>query len=818
MSTLARRFAVLSVVLLIGFSVAFAARDSSAQGSCGGEGQPGCGFDCQKNLVLVGGRCRHPACGRDGEAACTTLQRAFKSCDDVNPALVELAGKCVVRGVCGEEGQRACLAIERSPSCNHKNLAEVAGRCVHPACGRAGERPCLVTERGLQACDEGLAAVSGACRAACGADGQRACLVTERIPACDANLANQSGTCRHPACGRIGERACPVPERPGQICDTGLSEAPGCLGDCRGAIGTCFDRNLPMTEPTPNLNTTVPTPPAPDANPLRGFVDLHVHMFGNLGFGGAVQVGAAYDPVGGIAKALAPDFGTDMDLVGIGNTPMTRVMPCPPLVPNCGRNALHANHIPVTDDFIGANGDGAKSYFGAPIFTGWPTWRTQTHQQVYYKWLERAWRSGMRSMVMLAITNEFACAASKRLRGTNCQDSMAAIDKQLDAALAFEAWHRTQPGGGWFRIVRTPDEAEQEIRAGHLAVILGIESDVLFGCKKKSTCTVDFVNGEVDKYFTKGVRYIFPVHDFDTQFGGTALFIPELETANRAIMGGDGFSPAPCPGISDTMKCNTRGLTPSGTALIGKLMDKGMLIDIDHMSAKGIDETLTIAEQRNYPLFVGHGLFNGVYGTTGGNRHERMRTDVQLARLKLLGGLVSVMTQDELKPSQTACQQSSVSFLQNYRYAVDRMNVVAFGSDFTGSATHVGPRFGDDGCNANAQQRNAQHTRLAYPVKIPGFGVFDRQVTGQRTFDFNTDGLAHIGLYPDLLGDITLLGGSTNPPTTIEPLMKSAAQLVSAWRKAAGPRFLPQKQVPKALEPTAPIKMLPGGPRLPTKP
>ena len=409
-------------------------------------------------------------------------------------------------------------------------------------------------------------------------------------------------------------------------------------------------------------------------------------------------------------------------------------------------------------------------------------------------------------MVMLAVTNEFACAVSKRIRGTNCQDSMAAIDKQLDAAVAFETWHRQQPGGGWFRIVRTPDEAEQVIREGKLAVVLGVESDVLFGCKKKSTCTPETVNAEVDKYFGKGVRYIFPVHDFDTQFAGTALFIADLETANKAIMGGDGFTTAPFQGISDTLKCNTRGLTPAGTSLLNKLMDRGMMIDIDHMSAKGIDETLTLAEQRQYPLFVGHGLFNEVYAG-GGNRHERMRTAVQLARLKALGGLVTVMTQDELKTSQTPCQQSSVSFLQNYRYAVSKMDVVAFGSDFTGSATHIGPRFGDDACNGNASQRGGQQGRLMYPVKIPGFGVFDRQVTGQRTFDFNTDGLAHIGLYPDLLGEMMLQGPS------IEPLMKSAGQLVSAWRKAAGPRVsTPLRPLKPVDAPASPVRLQPSAP------
>jgi microsomal dipeptidase-like Zn-dependent dipeptidase len=376
---------------------------------------------------------------------------------------------------------------------------------------------------------------------------------------------------------------------------------------------------------------------------------------------------------------------------------------------------------------------------------------------------------------------------------------MPGIDAQLDDAKAFEAWHKAQPGGGWFNLVYSADEAERVVREGKLAVVLGIEADTLFGCKQlpyegpkqpgtrsRQTCTPEFVNGEVDKYFAMGARYIFPVHDFDGGFAGSALFMDPLGAANVTIMGLP-FQSAPCLGVSDipTLNCNVRGLTPgAGPALLNKLMDQGWLIDLDHMSAKGIDETFALADKRGgYPFFIGHGLFNGVY-VPAGNRHERMRTDAQLAKLKQLGSVVSVMTQDELTKHQTTCLHSSVSFAQNLEYAARRMNVVAFGSDFNGFAPHVGPRFGDDACSGEASQKNSQTVRLQYPFTIPGFGTFQRQVTGQRTFDFNTDGLAHVGLYPDLLADLMTQGVS------IEPLMGSAALVVSAWRKASEPRAL----------------------------
>ena len=136
------------------------------------------------------------------------------------------------------------------------------------------------------------------------------------------------------------------------------------------------------------------------------------------------------------------------------------------------------------------------------------------------------------------------------------------------------------------------------------------------GTYSRQSCTPEFVNGEVDKYWDKGARYIFPVHDFDGGFAGSALFMDPLGAANVTIMGAP-FLSAVCPGVSDklTLNCNVRGLTPgAGPALINKLMDKGMMIDLDHMSAKGISETIALAKARGgYPFFIGHGLFNEVY-------------------------------------------------------------------------------------------------------------------------------------------------------------------------------------------------------------
>lgn len=140
------------------------------------------------------------------------------------------------------------------------------------------------------------------------------------------------------------------------------------------------------------------------------------------------------------------------------------------------------------------------------------------------------------------------------------------------------------------------------------------------------------------------------------------------------------------------------------------------------------------------------------------------------------------------------CRHSSKTFAQAYQYAVDTMGApVALGSDFNGIAGHVGPRFGSDACGGDIplsvevgppDERSAQirsNSKLEYPFTLPGFGTFDLQVTGQKTFDFNVDGLAHVGLLPDLIKDMKAIGLSE---TYIDALFNSAEEYVRVWERA----------------------------------
>jgi len=878
--------------------------------------QPNAGFCTNLPGTQSSSVCLAPTpCGGLDQRACCVGEAAFGACqaglveqpqantgqcNNLAPG-IESQGICRAVSPCGGDGQRACCVGEAAFGACQAGLAEVpqanAGQCGNlpwgtqsnsvcqavTSCGGPGQRACCIGEAGFGACTSGANEVPG-----CAGD----CL-------CETG-ATANSTCVTPApCGGLGQRACCVGE--GASCTTGLTEIPGCTGDCFcgptataaavfsssscGLIAASTEGITQIPEPEVDCTDCAPQPqPVPEFCSLQGLSDMHAHMFAHLAHGGAAFVGKPYDPSGGINEALKQDYGTDMDVVGAfeGGAPPARVDDGLP--PDCpayllatgvcdGQVLWHGDHLPFDDPTGTGTNDQPGAPLGAPLFSGWPTHRSAVHQQMYYRWLERTYRGGLRHMVMMAVHSEAMCEVSVQLAGVDCADSMGQIDRQIEAAYAFQSWLDEQSGGpgeGWFRIVTTPVEARRVILAGKLAVTLGIEVDNLFNCKASGPCPnmpgrpeLDTVQKAIDFYYDWGVRHIFPVHNFDNGFAGAALWLDPLAVGNRYIeyewqigqdcanTPGDGagygfrhdnvtidilralacaVSNGPiescdladiAPPYTTPTTCNTRGLTAAGRDLILRLMAKGMIIDIDHMSNLAIDDTLELAEaQGNYPLVASHGQFfdlhpqlygaptaPGVSGQAG--RHERLRTRSQLERIRDLGGLVAMLTLDgqqtlQHTPSPTSgfsiiaadCRESTKTWIQGYQYAVEVMQgPVALGTDFNGVAAHTGPRFGSAGCGGEGgvvdllasrkEERSAQEraaNQLNYPFSNR-FGTFNRQITGQQTFDFNTAGLAHIGLLPDMLADVAQLGlGETG----LDPLYRSANRYMEVWEAALG--------------------------------
>ena len=276
-------------------------------------------------------------------------------------------------------------------------------------------------------------------------------------------------------------------------------------------------------------------PPAP----ITGFADVHVHQFANLGFGGLVVWGQSFTPDNSIETALPWDDWTPGhfgDVVDKNDNPVGMTS-CPNLLfpSKCVKHSevLHADCPPDhgydifnpcdgfsvhgaggTGDLVNAFSNGSLGHpvGGYPEFDGWPRYDNVTSQAVYYDWLQRAYKGGLRLMVMLAVNNEVLCKAGAHILAYGCAD-MPAVDRQLQAAHDLEAFVDAQnggPGQGWYRIVTTPQQARQVTAAGKLAVVLGIEVDTLFGCNKHSTCTTTYINQQLDHYKALGVTPRLP--------------------------------------------------------------------------------------------------------------------------------------------------------------------------------------------------------------------------------------------------------------------------------------------------------------------
>jgi hypothetical protein len=233
-------------------------------------------------------------------------------------------------------------------------------------------------------------------------------------------------------------------------------------------------------------------------------------------------------------------------------------------------------------------------------------------------------------------------------------------------------------------------------------------------------------------------------------------------------------------------------------------MERGMIIDIDHMSTRAVSDTIALAQgfrPEGYPLVISHALFRDLH--TADTRHERMRTLTQLQQIDAMGGMAGVMLKDDVLDRGTRgqrktidyagssvtddCRHSSKTFAQAYGYAVDALSGrAAMGSDFNGVAGHFGPRFGDAACGGEPGERSAQlraRNRLPYPFALDEFGSFAAQRSGQKTFDYNVDGMAHVGLLPDFVADLARVGIS---PVQLDLLLESAESYIALWERARG--------------------------------
>src|SRR5947207_11125159 len=219
-----------------------------------------------------------------------------------------------------------------------------------------------------------------------------------------------------------------------------------------------------------------------------GFADAHLHISAALRAGGLVIGGDNFNRFG-VSEALGHDadkHGSDGSLDFTGN-----------LLRNGQPTGTHDTH-------------------GWPSFAGWPTFDTYTHQQIYYRWLQRAWMAGERLVVAQTVEDESICNIEPR-KSHSCNETQT-VEAEIAELRALQSYIDAQAGGrgrGWFRLVYGPGAAEKVIKAGKLAVLIGVESSNPFGCSESQGqphCNRADIDSGIARLRKIGVRTMFVAH------------------------------------------------------------------------------------------------------------------------------------------------------------------------------------------------------------------------------------------------------------------------------------------------------------------
>ncbi len=501
-----------------------------------------------------------------------------------------------------------------------------------------------------------------------------------------------------------------------------------------------------------------------------GFIDLHVHMMAFEFIGGRTRCGRPWHPYG-VGHAL-------VDCVDHGPHGETAVL-----------EMVLSGGDPVT----------GHSPEGWPSFQGWPKPGSLTHEQIYYKWLERAWRGGLRLMTNLLVDNHALCVVYPYKK--NSCNEMDGVRLQAQRIRELERYIDAQSGGpgeGWFRIVTDPFEAREVVNAGQLAVVLGIEISTPFDCnviEEQPLCDEKQIDDALTEVFDLGVRQMELANKFDNALtgvtgdsGSTGVVVnsgnrsetghfwkmetcpdemgeandklqynahdqgaPDQLTGRDAIFGAvlqvSGASGV-APVYPEGPHCNTIGLTELGEHALQGMIDRGMIFDPDHMSARARQQALTFMEERGY---------SGVVSS-----HSWADKTIY-PRIYELGGVV------------TPHAGGSTGFASSWNGLKDKRDAryyfgFGYGSDVNGFSNQGAPR------------RPTDLSAVTYPFTGLGGVQIHKQQSGTRTYDVNVDGVAHYGLYPDWIEDLRHLAGDQ----IVADLARGAEAFLQMWERATG--------------------------------
>jgi hypothetical protein len=523
---------------------------------------------------------------------------------------------------------------------------------------------------------------------------------------------------------------------------------------------------------------------------VRGYLEAHLHMMAFEFLGGRARCGRPWHPYG-VAHALR----------------------------GCKEHELLGGRAAVLETVLSGRDpvEGHDTNAGWPTFTDWPEHDSLTYEQVYYRWLERSWRGGQRMFVNLLVDNNQLCKVYPYRR--NSCNEMDGVRLQAQRIRELERYIDAQhggPGRGWFRIVTDPFQARRVMNAGKLAVVLGIEVSVPFDCRVlagQPQCDGEQIAAQLDEVYDLGVRQMELVNKFDNALSGvtgdagaTGVLVnganlletgsfwrmgaceedhahdhlaekpydkrqpnihddggtPEEATGRDALVGvilGEVGATGAAPAYGPGPHCNGLGLSELGEQVIRGMVDRGMIFDPDHMSARARDEAMDLIEAE---------------GHAGVVSSHSWADDTIYERMLRAGGVVT--------PHAGSPEGFIGKWMRHRAWMDDRFYWgFGYGADTNGFSTQGGPRASTaDGAPA-----------VRYPFTGLGGVTIDRQVSGERTFDINSDGVAHYGLYPDWIEDLRLIAEHRQPglgDLLVEDMSRGPEAYLQMWERSVGIR------------------------------
>ena len=542
------------------------------------------------------------------------------------------------------------------------------------------------------------------------------------------------------------------------------------------------------------------------ADKVQGFFEAHVHGMAYEFLGGELRCGQPWHPYG-VEYALGDcrrsgnvlNGALEVGLAGKGPTE------------------------PVT----------AYDPVGWPTFNYWPQYNTLTHEQYYWRWLERAYLGGLRLTTNLLVDNTALCQEFPQKK--NSCNEMDSVRLQAQRLFELQDYIDAQSGGpgeGWLRIVTTPDQARRTINAGRLAIVLGVEVSELFDCTEladQPQCTEAQIDQRLQEVYDMGVRQMELVNKFDNALAGvtgdggsTGVVVnsgnrqttghywdmqacpddtahshgpagdehdkTQLNVGDEAPEGVDAlagrilamFGPTRgfvAPAYGPGPHCNTRGLTALGKHLITAMVAKGMIVDPDHMSAAAQRSALDLLQTTVAPAERARAAKARrparrpalISSHSWGN-------DVVYQRIYALDGVVAPRTGDAATFADRWAEHKAwadANAPEGYDFGL------GYGADTNGLGGQPGPR-------------SKPRTKLAYTPagwQAPIGGVTLRQQkSGLKSFDINRDGVAQYGLFADWYQELQLAADERHAAqgggkAIMADMLNGAETYLSMWER-----------------------------------